>query len=259
MADQSFQELDLDQILRTLASLPRAEAPTQESDQHAHDESAQAQARAPGVHITQQNIPIHSSVPSSQASTRSNGQTLAPYQPQTLQKRTLTPTIDPATITEWRSGLRCVSKIAAQNPNFEGTVKKLIKDQERHVKEWEAGRQRLVDEQKVKREHEKTQRAALSLPGLLGNTAPLRTPEREKEELDQYHKKVHRACCSMMEAQSVALKGLGVPFFGVRTELIVPGDTGDSHSGPEGGKITKTKLLELQRKMLTHLTELYGD
>jgi hypothetical protein len=172
--------------------------------------------------------------------------------------------IDPATITSWKHGLRCVNKIAAQNPNFIGTVQKLMKDQERHVKEWESARQRLIEDHKVKRENEKTYRQALSLPGVLENTAPLRTPEREKEELEQYDKKVYKACRLMVESQSAQLKGLGVPFFGVRAELVLPDDSEqmeqDALSGQEASKsITKKEMLQLQRKMLNHLMELYGD
>lgn len=64
-----------------------------------------------------------------------------------------------------------------------------MKDQEGNVKQWEAGRARLVEEQNMKRENEQTHRAALyvsvhkqlvgvdkyrSLPGLLENTPLLR-------------------------------------------------------------------------------------
>ena len=139
-----------------------------------------------------------------------------------------------------------------------------MKDQERHVKEWESARKRLIDDQKVKRENEKTHRAALSLPGVLENTAPLRTPEREKEELAQYDKKVYKACRLMVESQSAQLKGLGVPFFGVRPELVVEDGGKRTEDGGLSGqeaskKITKGEVLELQRKMLNHLMELYGD
>jgi len=35
--------------------------------------------------------------------------------------------IDPATITEWSAGLRCVSKIAAQNRQFAETIKRVAR------------------------------------------------------------------------------------------------------------------------------------
>ncbi|KAF2872120.1 hypothetical protein BDV95DRAFT_36535 [Massariosphaeria phaeospora] len=182
------------------------------------------------------------------------------------QKKIGTLMINPTTITEWKQGLRCVSKLAAVNQNFVATVQKMIKDHERNVKDWDVGRKRLIEEQTAKRENEETHRAALSFPGFLQGTAPLRTPEREKEELDQYDQKVYRASKQMADSQSSQLKSLGVPFFGVRPDLMLPeGSEPASTGGTESGKlaslkkITKEELLELQRKMLNHLMELYGD
>lgn len=170
-----------------------------------------------------------------------------------------------------------------------------MKDQEANVKSWEAGRRNLIDEQKFKRENERTHRAALYVDCLfyetqltslglcpvcwkvqhcfvyglqspchgIGTNTP-QTPEREKEELEQYDAKVYRACKAMVESQTSSLKVLGVPFFGVKPYLVVgaaydPMEVADAPSAPEGGKITKDQLLELQRKMLNHLMELYGD
>lgn len=72
----------------------------------------------------------------------------------------------------------------------------------------------------------------------------------------------------MVESHSTALKGLGVPFFGVKPDLVITDDTEPSEvsKGAESkpsdsinGKITKKQVLELQRKMLNHLMEMYGD
>jgi hypothetical protein len=122
-----------------------------------------------------------------------------------------------------------------------------------------------------------------SLPGLLEGTPLLRvgffliclflmltlsqTPEREQAELSQYDAKVYRACKAMTEAQTSSLKVLGVPFFGTKPHLILhESEEPISTSGTEQQStkssdqgITKSQLLELQRKMLNHLTELYGD
>ena len=35
------------------------------------------------------------------------------------------PVIDPATITTWQDGLRCVTKVAAQNAQFPATIRKV--------------------------------------------------------------------------------------------------------------------------------------
>lgn len=41
---------------------------------------------------------------------------LRPQQP-------IAPIVDPATITEWSVGLRCVTKVAFQNPNFANAIR----------------------------------------------------------------------------------------------------------------------------------------
>jgi hypothetical protein len=95
----------------------------------------------------------------------------------------------------------------------------------------------------------------------------LQTPEREQEELNQYDAKVYRACKAMVESQTSSLKVLGVPFFGVKPNLILhesedalPTDVVEAQSGTAGNKlITKVELRELQQKMLNHMMELYGD
>lgn len=71
----------------------------------------------------------------------------------------------------------------------------------------------------------------------------------------------------MAELQSAELKRLGVPFFGVRPNLMLPDDdksppseeTDPASDKPAKVGVTKKQLLELQRKMLNHLMELYGD
>jgi hypothetical protein len=94
-------------------------------------------------------------------------------------------------------------------------------------------------------------------------TAP-QTPEREKAELSQYDAKVYRACKAMTEAQTSSLKVLGVPFFGTKPHLIIfessePSSATDTEQKSGNQKISKGQLLNLQRKMLNHLMELYGD
>jgi hypothetical protein len=90
------------------------------------------------------------------------------------------------------------------------------------------------------------------------------TPEREKAELNQYDAKVYRACKAMTDAQTSSLKVLGVPFFGTKPHLILaegsePTASASTELKLEDQNITQSQLLELQRKMLNHLMELYGD
>lgn len=63
-----------------------------------------------------------------------------------------------------------------------------------------------------------------------------------------------------MESQGSSLKVLGVPFFGVRPHLLASEDE-ETTTNVDGTptKIAQSQVLELQRKMLTHLLDLYGD
>ena len=71
----------------------------------------------------------------------------------------------------------------------------------------------------------------------------------------------------MSLSHSAELKRLAVPFFGTRAELVRADDENassvleeDLTPGPDAdGKITKSQLTALQRKMLNHLVELYGE
>ncbi|KAF2024760.1 hypothetical protein EK21DRAFT_104439 [Setomelanomma holmii] len=261
MTDNIQPNADLAKILATLASLqqPQNTASHDQQQTYGLNQSYQGYGELPQVQPSQQSLPYHHS-----ADPRLLHQHTP--QPPKPQDRTSTPLIDPATIIEWKQGLRCVSKIATQNPDFAASVRKLMKEQEGNVKQWEAGRERVIEDHNLKRENEKAHRAALSLPGLLEGSPLLRTSEREQAELTQYDAKVYRACKAMTESQTSSLKVLGVPFFGVKPHLIM-GEGDDSAStsdvqqsgGASSQKITRPQLMELQRKMLNHLMELYGD
>ncbi|KAH8732394.1 hypothetical protein GQ44DRAFT_697577 [Phaeosphaeriaceae sp. PMI808] len=265
MAHNIEQNYDLEKILATLASLQKPE----ETSFQAHSHATQPNQVYQDYYGVAQAYPPQQSLPHNQSAdprliNRPVPQTFS--KPPRPQGRSSTPPIDPATITDWKQGLRCVSKIATQNPDFAASIRKLMKDQEENVRQWDAGRTRLIDDQKLKRENEQTHRSALSLPGLLEGKPLLCTPEREQAELSQYDAKVYRACKAMTDSQTSSLKVLGVPFFGTRPHLILhesedlPSAASTEHqSSANGQNITKSQHLELQRKMLNHLLEMYGD
>lgn len=73
-------------------------------------------------------VPPNAPAPVSQL-TRVERPTLFPSQverPRSGDSRKATPPTDPATILDWSLGLRCVAKIAALNPDFEPTIRKVI-------------------------------------------------------------------------------------------------------------------------------------
>jgi hypothetical protein len=76
---------------------------------------------------------------------------------------------------------------------------------------------------------------------------------------------VYTAQHSMEEAMTAELKGLGVPFFGTSLDLVITDDqqaavaTSSASRSKWSLLVTETELLDLKRKMVTHLEMLYRD
>ncbi|KAF2107906.1 hypothetical protein BDV96DRAFT_505469 [Lophiotrema nucula] len=256
--------LDLEQILKTLASLAPPPNTALQDQQQPYAQTIPGSVLSADASRSHSSTPVGEPYnPAHAPDPRLSNRSISQQRPQHLkaQGRAYVPTFDHSGITEWKHGLRAVNKVASQNPAFEGAIHKLIKDQERNVRDWNLGRQRLIKEQAAKRENEQDTRAAISLPGLLDSTGPLRTPERDQEELEQFHQKVYRASQRMVDAQAAELQRLSVPFFGVDPTLILPdGDESKKMDDENASKmVTKRQILGLQRQMLKHLMDLYGD
>jgi hypothetical protein len=82
-------------------------------------------------------------------------------------------------------------------------------------------------------------------------------------ELQQFDKRIYRAMQTMVDTMSAELKRLGVPFYGVRPELIISPEEREAGGTPPppangvGPKITEGELLKLQRRMIEYLEDLY--
>jgi hypothetical protein len=108
-------------------------------------------------------------------------------------------------------------------------------------------------------------------------TATPQTPEEKAAELHAYDQKLYKAQCAMNESMSQVLKHLGVPFFGTHAALILPesdghGDlVGKDGKQSEGDKVMDTQgerpkwsprvtgreLMELKRRMVAYLEDMY--
>ena len=92
------------------------------------------------------------------------------------------------------------------------------------------------------------------------------TSKEDQAELANYDAKVYRASAQMADALFAELRGLRIPFFVLKQSLIQDSSTsatGDSsslksedrvESGPS--KLTKSELVDLQRRMLELLEDL---
>lgn len=87
----------------------------------------------------------------------------------------------------------------------------------------------------------------------------------KETELAEFDQKIYSAQKAMETAMTAELKSLGVPFFGTKENLVVPDDYDMSEQQtPEDHPkystvITESQLLDLKRKMVKHLEDLYRD
>lgn len=91
----------------------------------------------------------------------------------------------------------------------------------------------------------------------------------DEVELKEYDKKVHKATREMVDVMSLELKRLGVPFFGVKSDLILPLGTDkpavqnrsstQAANFPTPQKVSEGELLGLQRRMLEYLEDMYKE
>jgi hypothetical protein len=125
MADNIEPNMDLAKILATLASLQQQpEGAAAQNQQQTYDPNQIHQ----GYHEDFQSYPSQQPIPYQQSAdpqliNRAASQHLSSTP--RPQEKVSTPLIDPATITEWKQGLRCVSKIAQHNPEFAASVRKV--------------------------------------------------------------------------------------------------------------------------------------
>jgi hypothetical protein len=127
MAEHAQPNQELEAILKTLASLSQQQP---SPPQHPHPTHASAQNSSEfqdgQFKPSSERIAAKHSYSDPRLMNPSAQQRQPPFPP-VPQARSSTPTIDPATITEWKQGLRCVIKVAAQNPNFAASVRKVQK------------------------------------------------------------------------------------------------------------------------------------
>jgi hypothetical protein len=125
MADNIEPNADLAKILATLASLQQPENAIAQDQQYTYD----SQQNYGGYQDVTQILPVQQNLPYHQSTDPRllHRQATQPFPPAPRpQDRVSTPLIDPATIIEWKQGLRCVSKIASQNPEFAASVRKVL-------------------------------------------------------------------------------------------------------------------------------------
>jgi hypothetical protein len=124
------QQPDLQAILATLAQYSQQPATEQSLPQAPYQlaEPDHAKVSTPAndnLSAILQNARVESVSADPRLRGRPQSRSVTPAQP--LKQDQIQPpsVIDPATITVWQDGLRCVTKIAAQNKMFEATIRRV--------------------------------------------------------------------------------------------------------------------------------------
>ncbi|KAL1301890.1 hypothetical protein AAFC00_006070 [Neodothiora populina] len=197
--------------------------------------------------------------------------------------------IDPATITVWSEGLRCVNKIGMQNPNFAAAIRRMITNQQKHEMMWYSGRQELKQIQARRATGASAIQSILgSLSGIsskpTSSTAEPISQEEKQAELSAFDLKVYRAQSAMHDSMLSELKALGVPFFGTYADRILSDDDGNDNDeynekvdeGVMGNdkkewrretkgqprhspRITTRELLGLRKRIIAYLEDMYRE
>jgi hypothetical protein len=143
----------------------------------------------------------------------------------------------------------------------------MMRDQRSHEMRWYTERQALKQAQTSR---SSSAARALSIlqslsQGAAGAAVEPQSDEAKEAELAVFDRKVYTAQHSMEEAMTAELKGLGVPFFGTSLDLVITDDqqaavaTSSASRSKWSLLVTETELLDLKRKMVTHLEMLYRD
>ncbi|CAI7593946.1 unnamed protein product [Penicillium glandicola] len=243
MGDSSYNASDLNSVLSTLSSL-----------------ASQSQASS------NQHIPTPSHPPKVTPSQSKPSEDPRP-QPRITRPSTTSTSAsasDSSTITTWPAALRHVMRTVGQNEETQARIRGVIRSQHRHEQQWFHAREALLKQQQGRPEKQRELDAVLRSIG-----APVKEEDgsTEKEfaaEIATYDAKVYRAAVQMADAIVAELRGLGIPFFTLRKELVQ--DTSDiegsqprsqtESAGTNPSPISKSELVKLQQRMLELLEDL---
>ena len=140
----------------------------------------------------------------------------------------------------------------------------MIDEQKKAEKRWYADRQTLRHSRANRERDYDKARALLASLNSQSIQPDICLPDMARELAD-YDRKIYVAQRRMDETMGLELKALGVPFFGTSRDLVVEdhrkGELQDlSSARPKWSPIvTEEQFLELRRRMVGHLEDLYRD
>ena len=184
-----------------------------------------------------------------------------------LQAPTTTPKLnqtaaDASSIVTWPAAVRHVARHITTSEAASTRIKDLISNQHRHERDWWKARNAIAKRQSNRTATQaKAADLLKSIGGLVNeNSSGSNDPDVAKRELVDFDRKIHGELVRLTADSDRVLRRLGVPFFAIRHELMIKGDKEVPLGEQTGsGKLTKQELVELQKKMLLHLEDLFMD
>ncbi|KOS47490.1 hypothetical protein ACN38_g1471 [Penicillium nordicum] len=242
MGDGFYNASDLNSVLSTLSSLA-----------------------SQGQGTPNQHVPTHLQPARTISSKSKPSEDPRTPQPKITRPSTSTSASDSSTITTWPAALKHVMRTVGQNEETQARIRGVIRSQHHHEQQWFQAREALLKQQQGRPEKQRELDAVLRSIG-----APVKEEDgsTEKElaaEIATYDAKVYKAAVQMGDAIIAELRGLGIPFFTLRKELVEdnPSSIGSSQprsqtesTGTTSLPIAKSELVNLQQRMLELLEDL---
>ncbi|CAI7593003.1 unnamed protein product [Penicillium discolor] len=242
MGDGFYNASDLNSVLSTLSSLA-----------------------SQGQGSSNQHVPTPIHPPKILLSKSKPSEDPRPPQSRITRPSTSTSVADSSTITTWPAALKHVMRTVGQNEETQARIRGVIRSQHRHEQQWFQAREALLKQQQGRPEKQRELDAVLRSIG-----APVKEEDgsTEKElaaEIATYDAKVYKAAVQMGDAIIAELRGLGIPFFTLRKELVEDNSSQIEGSQPRSqtestgttpSPISKSELVNLQQRMLELLEDL---
>ena len=126
-------------------------------------------------------------------------------------------------ITTWPAAIKHVAKHLAPNEIIANRIRHLISSQHSHEQQWYDGRTALIAVQSS-RSSTSAQVSAL-LHSISGRSIEAQANDKSanEKELEAYDKKVYAGLTAMAADFDRQLRGIGVPFYSIKHELVHSG------------------------------------
>ncbi|OJJ81141.1 uncharacterized protein ASPGLDRAFT_133324 [Aspergillus glaucus CBS 516.65] len=149
-------------------------------------------------------------------------------------------------------------RTVSQNEVLQRRIRRLMQSQHDHEKQWWQGREALCKKQKARGEKKKELDEVLRSVGApVDSSKGVSTAEEDQTELNTYDAKIYAASNQMAQALTLELRGLGIPFFSIKRDLVTDDHkNNDDHDKQHKDKLPRDELSALQLRMLELLQDL---